>query len=91
MQDILNQIKTMDLNQVNQIKTAIANRLDSLKHDVRSSLRVGQTIKANHPKARGMQFKIVKLNGVKAKCEQIYPVSKSKLVFTIPYSLVETV
>jgi hypothetical protein len=91
MQDILKQIATMDLNQVNQIKTAIANRLDSLKHDVRSSLRVGQTIKANHPKARGMQFKIVKLNGVKAKCEQIYPVSKSKLVFTIPYSLVETV
>jgi hypothetical protein len=91
MQDILKQIESMDLKQIQQIKTAIANRVELLKHDVRSSLRVGQTIKANHPKARGMQFKIVKLNGVKAKCEQIYPVSKSKLVFTIPYSLVETI
>jgi len=91
MQDILKQIRTMDLEQIQQIKAAVSNRLDSLKENVRSSLRVGQTVKANHRKAVGMQFRIVKLNGVKAKCEQIYPVTNSKLVFTIPYALIETV
>jgi hypothetical protein len=61
MQDILKQIATMDLNQVNQVKEAVLNRLDSLKGDVRSSLIVGQTIRVNHPKAQGKQFKIIKL------------------------------
>jgi len=91
MQDILKQIAKMDLNQIQQIKAAASNRLDSLKGDVRSSLRVGQTIKANHPKARGMQFKVIKLNNVKAKCLQIYPVTSSRAEFTIPYSLIEVV
>ena len=54
MQDILKQIRTMDLEQILLIKAAVSNRLDSLKDNVRSSLRIGQTIKANHPKARGM-------------------------------------
>jgi len=91
MQDILKQIKTMDLEQIQQIKAAVSNRLDSLKENVRSSLRVGQTIKANHHKAIGMQFRIVKLNGVKAKCVQIYPVTNSRAEFTIPYSLIEAI
>jgi hypothetical protein len=91
MQDILKQIEKMDLKQIQQIKTAIANRVELLKGDVRSSLRVGQTIKANHHKAAGMQFRIVKLNNVKAKCVQIYPVTNSRAEFTIPYSLIEIV
>ena len=91
MQDILKQIRTMDLEQILLIKAAISNRLESLKDNVRSSLRIGQTIKANHPKARGMQFRIIKLNGVKAKCLQIYPVTNSRSEFSIPYSLIETV
>ena len=91
MQDILNQIRTMDLEQIHQIKSAIANRVELLKYGVRSSLRVGQTIRANHHKAKGMQFRIVKLNSVKAKCEQIYPVTNSKSTFTIPYSLIEVI
>jgi len=91
MQDILKQIRKMDLNQVNQVKEAVLSRLDLLKGDIRSSLRVGQTIKANHPKVRGLQFRIVKLNGVKAKCVQIYPVTSSKIEFSIPYSFIEAV
>ena len=91
MQDILKQIRKMDLEQILQIKAAVSNRLDSLKENVRSSLRVGQTIKANHPKARGMQFRIVKLNSVKIKCIQIYPVTNTRSEFSIPYSLVKTV
>jgi len=91
MQDILKQIKTMDLEQIQQIKAAVSNRLDSLKENVRSSLRIGQTVKANHHKAIGMQFRIVKLNGVKAKCVQIYPVTNSRAEFTIPYSLIEAI
>jgi len=62
-----------------------------LKENVRSSLRIGQTVKANHHKAIGMQFRIVKLNGVKAKCVQIYPVTNSRAEFTIPYSLIEAI
>jgi mRNA-degrading endonuclease RelE of RelBE toxin-antitoxin system len=91
MQDILKQIKKMDLEQVNQIKEAINSRLDLLKDSVRSSLRVGQTVKANHPKVRGLQFRIVKLNNVKVKCVQIYPVTSSKIEYSIPYSFIEAV
>ena len=91
MQDILKQITTMDLNQVNQVKETVLNRLDSLKGNIRSTLIVGQTIRVNHPKAQGKQFKIIKLNNVKAKCVQIYPVASSKIEFTVPYSLIKTV
>ena len=35
MQDILKQIRTMDLEQILLIKAAVSNRLDSLKDNVR--------------------------------------------------------
>ena len=90
MQDILNQVRKMDLAQIQELREVINQRLDVLKSDTRSALKVGQTIRVNHPKAQGKQFKIIKLNNVKAKCVQIYPACE-KAEFTVPYSLIKTV
>lgn len=89
IQQIQNALAHLSLEEIQTIK-GYCNDIIAVKAGAnRNSLRVGQTITVNHKKAFGMQFKIEKLNNVKAKVLQIYPVTSRRSVFTVPYSLIQ--
>ena len=88
LNEVLEFIKNSNQSELKAIVNAVSIRKSEVSHDVKSALRVGDTVKINHRKiAASRIFNVTKINGVNIKVKEINGSGN----FTVAPSLLEKI
>jgi hypothetical protein len=86
LNEVLEFIKNSNQSDLKAIMNATSIRKSEVANDVKSALRVGDTVKINHKKiAASRIFSVTKINGVNVKVKEINGTGN----FTVAPSLLE--
>jgi hypothetical protein len=80
---LIDTIMGMNLDQLRSVSQIIQDRKDQLAIQNRQTLRVGDSVTVNHPKAHGIKFIVVEIRRVKATVK-----SHTGISYTVPLSLI---
>ena len=82
----LNQLTIEELRMLNsKVVEVIKSKKSVAAYDVKESLYIGANVNVNHPKLRGKQLRVEKINRTKA----VLKVLNGRGTFTVPMSLIE--
>jgi hypothetical protein len=88
LNEVLEFIKNSNQSELKAIINTVSIRKSEVAHDVKSALRVGDTVKINHRKiAASRIFNVTKINGVNIKVKEINGSGN----FTVAPSLLEKI
>jgi len=88
LNEVLEFIKNSNQSELKAIINTVSIRKSEVSHDVKSALRVGDTVKINHRKiAASRIFNVTKINGVNIKVKEINGSGN----FTVAPSLLEKI
>ena len=84
----LNRMSVEELRKLNQmVCDVIKDKRRELAYEVKDELRVGMTVKVNHPKLSGQQLLVEKINRTKAKLKMLNGFGG----YTVPLSMIEVI
>ena len=81
------QLEKMSLTELKTLRSMVQSFIDSKVGDTIIHLKVGDTVKINHRKAKGQKFQILKINRKRCKILSI----TNGLTYDCDFSLIEKI
>ena len=81
------QLEKMSLTELKTLKSMVQSFIDSKIGDTVIHLKVGDTVKINHRKTKGLKFQVLKINRKRCKVLDL----TSKVTYNCDFGLIEKI